>query len=112
MACHGALIDLLTNDDIAFEGPLARHVSGAVSSALTTWHRRNEWVLLALIGLHVAALVYWRLARGRELVRPMLGGDAWDGADTPPSRDDASIRLRALAIAAACGAAVAWLVRG
>jgi hypothetical protein len=42
----------------------------------------------------------------------MIHGDA-DANSTPgglPSRDDASIRLLALALAAACAAAVIWLV--
>jgi cytochrome b len=107
-----AVSGLFADDEIAFQGPLALKVTAELSGALTTWHRRNEWVLLALVGLHVAAVLYWRVVRGRDLVRPMLGGDAWAGPDALPSRDDASTRLRALAIAAACGAAVAWLVRG
>jgi len=38
-------------------------------------------------------------------------GDASVAGNPVPSRDDAALRLRALAIAAACGLAVAWLVR-
>jgi cytochrome b len=102
---------LFANDDIAFEGPLARYVSGATSSLLTTWHRRNEWVILALVVLHVGAILWYRFGRGHDLVRPMLTGDAQVPPGFPPSRDDAALRLRALAIAAACAAAVAWLVR-
>ncbi|HYF58733.1 MAG TPA: cytochrome b/b6 domain-containing protein [Burkholderiaceae bacterium] len=102
---------LFTNDDIAFEGPLARHVSGALSSALTTWHRRNEWVILALVGLHVAAIAWYRFAKRRDLVGPMIVGDATVAGSWPPSRDDAMLRLRALVVAALCAGAVAWLVR-
>lgn len=102
---------LFTNDDIAFEGPLARHVSGATTSLLTTLHRWNEKLILALVALHLAAVLYYRFGRKRDLVRPMLTGDADAGDDSPASRDDASLRLRAVAIAIACAAAVAWLVR-
>lgn len=106
---------LFTNDDIAFEGPLARHVSGATVSLLTRWHRLNQWVILALVGLHVAAILYYRFARRQDLIRPMITGDAPlpQGApsDGLPSRDDAGLRLRALLIALNCIAAVAWLVR-
>lgn len=102
---------LFTNDDIAFEGPLARHVSGATSSLLTTLHRWNEKLILALVALHLVAVLYYRFGRGRDLVRPMLTGDAEAAAGQPASRDDAALRLRALVIAAACAAAVAWLVR-
>jgi cytochrome b len=102
---------LFTNDDIAFEGPLARYVSGATTSLLTTMHRWNEKLILALVALHLVAILYYRFGRGRDLVRPMLTGDAEVAAGQPASRDDAALRLRALAIAAACAAAVAWLVR-
>jgi cytochrome b len=102
---------LFANDDIAFEGPLAKHVSGATSSLLTTLHRLNENVILALVALHLAAVLYYRLGRKQDLVRPMLSGDAAFETTFPPSRDDAALRLRALVVCAACAAAVAWLVR-
>ena len=105
-----AVSGLFANDDIAFEGPLARYVSGAASSLLTTLHRGNEKVLLALIALHVAAILYYRFVRRRDLLRPMLDGDARLQAPFPASRDDAALRALALAVAAACAAAVYWLV--
>jgi cytochrome b len=102
---------LFTNDDIAFEGPLARYVSGAWSSSLTTWHRWNEWVIIGLVALHVAAILYYRVAKRRDLVGPMLTGDASLPGNQPPSRDDAGLRLRGLVVAAICVAAVWWVVR-
>lgn len=107
-----AVSGLFTNDDIAFEGPLARHVSGWLSGLLTTLHRGNEKVILLLVALHIAAIAFYRLARRHDLIGPMLHGDAHAPADSLPSRDDTSLRLRALIIAALCAAAVAWLVRG
>jgi len=105
-----AVSGLFTNDDIAFEGPLARYVSGAWSSTLTTWHRWNEWVIIGLVALHLAAIVFYRVAKQRDLVGPMLTGDAALPGNPPPSRDDLRLRLRALVVAAICGAAVWWLV--
>jgi cytochrome b len=102
---------LFTNDDIAFEGPLARYVSGALSSSLTTWHRRNEYLIMGLVGLHVVAILYYRFGRRHDLIGPMFSGDAPVVGGYPASRDDVALRLRALVIAAACAAAVAWLVR-
>jgi cytochrome b len=102
---------LFTNDDIAFEGPLARYVSGATSSLLTTLHRTNETTILVLVALHVAAILYYRFAKKQDLIRPMLNGDARLDAPFPPSRDDAALRARALVVATACAAAVWWLVR-
>jgi cytochrome b len=106
-----AVSGLFTNDDIAFEGPLARHVSGATSSLLTTLHRNNETVILALVVLHVAAILYYRFGRRRDLVRPMLDGDARFELPFPASRDDTALRVRGLVLLAACAATVYWLVR-
>jgi len=106
-----AVSGLFTNDDIAFEGPLARYVSGWLSSLLTTLHRGNEKVILLLVALHLAAIAFYRLARRHDLIGPMLHGDAQAPAGALPSRDDIALRLRALVIAALCAAAVVWLVR-
>ena len=102
---------LFTNDDIAFEGPLSVKVSGATASLLTTLHRWNEKTIIALVALHLAAILYYRFGKRRELVGPMLSGDATFPDAWPASRDDARLRLRALVIAAACGGVVAWIVR-
>jgi cytochrome b len=102
---------LFADDEIAFEGPLAFQVSSATSSLLTTMHRWNEKVILVLVALHLAAIVYYRFARGQDLVTPMIVGDALLPAPFPPSRDDLALRLRALVLAAACAGAVAWIVR-
>ena len=93
---------LFTNDEIAFEGPLAAQVSSATSALLTTLHRWNEKLILALVGLHIAAIVFYRLRHRLNLVRPMLDGDAEFGQAYPSSRDDAVSRILALAIAGAC----------
>jgi cytochrome b len=106
-----AVSGLFTNDDIAFEGPLSVKVSGATASLLTTLHRWNEKTIIALVALHLAAILYYRFGKRRDLVGPMVSGDAAFPAAWPASRDDAMLRLRALAIAAACGGVVAWIVR-
>ena len=106
-----AVSGLFTNDDIAFEGPLAHRVSGSLTSLLTTLHRGNEPVLLVLIGLHVAAIVYYRLAERHDLIGPMLHGNATHPAGVEGAQDDRRTRGRALVIATLCALAVAWLVR-
>jgi cytochrome b len=109
---------LFANDDIAFEGPLARFVSNALSSALTTWHRRNEVIILGLLALHVGAIVFYRFVRGKNLVGPMIHGDSklqshaapTGGAAHEPSRDDAGLWIRAVVVLAVCALAVQALV--
>jgi cytochrome b len=102
-----AVSGLFANDDIAFEGPLAARVSSRVSGWLTDLHEANESVLIGLVGLHLAAIAWYALIRRRNLVRPMISGDAPTQPGAQGSRDDLLLRLGALLLAAACGAA-AW----
>lgn len=66
---------LFANDDIAMQGPLQVLVSAATSDGLTSLHRQGKWLLLALIGLHVAAILVYRL-RGKALLGAMINGRA------------------------------------
>jgi cytochrome b len=82
---------LFSNDDIATEGPLAALVSKDRSDWLTVIHRWNQNVLLALIGLHVAAVLYhWRVKR-ENLISAMFTGVKQLPADL--ARETASARF-------------------
>lgn len=65
---------LLANDDIDFEGPWFNAIDKDLSDKLTGWHHHLSNYLLAFIGLHVAALLFYLLARKTNLVGPMLTG--------------------------------------
>jgi cytochrome b len=102
---------LFADDDIANAGPLVRFVSGATSSTLTGWHKHwGQWLILALVALHVVAILAYRLRRGRDLIRPMIAGDKQLGTDVPASVDSPASRALAVLIVVLCGSAVAWLV--
>ena len=102
---------LVGDDEIAFTGPLNRFVSSGRGLAATWYHKRlGQWLLGALVLLHVGAVLYHLLRRKENLIRPMLDGQKAVGRDVPQSRDTAATRLLALAILAGCGGAVAWLV--
>ena len=102
---------LFANDAIMWDGPLKNLVSNATSDSLTRLHKINRFVVIGLVLLHLAAIALYALVKRRNLVRPMLTGDApMDARATdpdPPARDDAAVRLKALAILAAC-AALVW----
>ncbi|MCU0968790.1 MAG: cytochrome b/b6 domain-containing protein [Rubrivivax sp.] len=101
---------LVADDEIAFTGPLNRFVDSATGLAATGWHRGwGKTLLLVFVGLHVAAIVYYRLARGRDLIGPMLGGDKRLPPGTPGSADGAAQRLLALVVAAASGGLATWV---
>lgn len=103
---------LVGDDEIAFQGPLNRFVSTARGLAATWYHRQvGQWLVIALVLLHVAAIVYYVRKKRQVLVRPMVVGDKELAAPTTPSRDDAVSRLMAAAIFGACAALVWWIVR-
>jgi cytochrome b len=95
---------LFGNDEIAFTGPLAARVSEALSLRLTHWHHGLAKLLYLLLGLHVAAIAFYRLVKKDDLVKPMLTGFK-DVTDPSTLRDapDAAwwIWLLALALAVA-----------
>jgi len=102
---------LVADDDIANVGPLNRFVSGALAGRATHWHKDyGQWILLALVALHVAAILYYLLGKRRNLVRPMLVGDKALPAGTPAAADGATNRLLALLLAALCAGGVSWVV--
>ena len=102
---------LVADDEIASQGPLNKFVAGATASQASTWHADiGQWILLGLIGLHIAAIVYYGLRKKTDLVRPMLIGDKTLPAGTPPATDSAATRWFALALLALCTVGVRWVV--
>jgi len=73
------------DEDGIYAGPLAGLVSSDTSDRATAIHEVNFYILLALIGLHVAAILFYRL-RGRSLVMPMITGKAVLPRGTAPMR--------------------------
>lgn len=100
---------LVSDDEIAFAGPLTRFVSNATVSLATNYHANiGKWVLLGLVVLHMAAIAFY-LSRKHKLVGAMLHGDKEMGMPAPSSRDDAVSRLTAGMVFLACAAMVYWL---
>jgi cytochrome b len=101
---------LVADDEIANIGPLNRYVSGAAASWMTGWHKSwGQWLLIGLVVLHLAAIAFYRLALGRDLVAPMISGDKPLGPEVPASADGAPQRLLALVLAVVCVAGAAWV---
>lgn len=100
---------LLSDDEIAFAGPLTRFVSNATVSLATNYHKNiGKWIVLTLVLLHIAAIVFY-LWRKHNLVGAMLHGDKELVTQVPPSRDDAASRIAALVVLAACAGGVYWI---
>lgn len=98
---------LCANDDILVEGPYARKVGKEMSDFLTYVHYMSSNVLLALIALHVAAVLFY-LAKGDNLIVPMLTGRkcvaSVIGASPSDTRAEDRRWLAVVLLAAAAGA--------
>lgn len=102
---------LVADDEIATTGPLAHTVSGAVSTEATAWHTGwGQWLILAMVGLHLAAIA-WYTARGRGLLGAMIGGDKALDSPATASADGLGPRVRAAVVAAAATALAVAVAR-
>jgi cytochrome b len=100
---------LFSNDDIATEGPLYAKVGKDLSDRITSWHKLNSNLVLALAAVHVAAVIFYRVFKGENLVRPMISG--WKQVPEAPRRPARFPGpLRAVTLAAVAGAATYLIV--
>jgi cytochrome b len=74
------------DEDGIYAGPLADLVSTDTSDQARDIHELWFNVVLGLIILHVAAIVWYRLRRGRKLTRPMITGKAMLDPAAEPMR--------------------------
>lgn len=98
------------DDDDFVGGPLSSLVGADVAETAHDVHDANFNVLLALIALHIAAIFYYRLQRGQDLVGPMVSGRAELGDGVEPMRTAPA--WRAIACAALALTAAGWIAAG
>ena len=102
---------LVADDEIANAGPLVRFVSGATSSAATSWHKGyGQWLVIGLVVLHLAAIFFYLAKKRRNLIGAMWNGDKRLADGVPASADNTFSRTLAAALLAASAGGVAWLV--
>ncbi len=102
---------LFSNDDIVTEGPLYKMVSKSTSDFLTAIHYYNFYVLLALVAMHIGAVIFYLLYKSDNLIKPMFTGYKLRpaGDPVPPARL-ASTPL-AVVVAAIAAGMVYFIVR-
>ena len=105
---------LFSDDEIAFFGPLSPLVSSDTAALATQYH--TEWgklLLIALLVLHVGAVLYHQLLKGEALVNAMWHGQKSVNDPSgllPAALDGWPQRLLALAVATGSGVLSWWIV--
>ena len=103
---------LISDDEIMNSGPLTRFVSNAWVSLATYYHKDiGKFILLALVILHVAAILFYLLRKRENLIKPMVWSDKITKAAVPDSKDDASSRVLAFAVLTVCAALVYGMIK-
>lgn len=81
-----ALMGLFSSDeDGLFEGPLAKFISIDRSEAVSEIHHAFFNVIIALVLLHIAAIIYYRI-KGKPLLGAMVTGKGTPPAGAEPMR--------------------------
>jgi cytochrome b len=98
---------LFASDEINEQGPFAEQVAEKTMHLMTRIHDWNQDLLLALIALHVIAVLLHLLLKHDNLILPMFSGRK-ALADAPRLRFASN--LRALLLLVVCAAAVTAMV--
>jgi cytochrome b len=97
------------DEDGIYAGPLSRLVSSDASDNGRDLHESWFNAVLALIALHIAAILFYRI-RGKRLTKPMVTGFAELEPGVEPMRP-AKYRVAALCLALSI-AVVRWVIAG
>ena len=81
------------DDDGLVSGPLSSWLSSGTVERITDIHEIMFYVLLGLIVLHIGAILYYAIAKRRDLVSPMITGRGSAPAGVEPLRKASTIRL-------------------
>ena len=103
---------LMSDDAIAFFGPLVRFVSSD-SVELATWYHKEvgRFLVIGLVVLHLMAIAYYRLVRRQHLTSAMWTGQKMLDFPAPESADTGRHRLLAAGVAAGCAGVAAWVAQ-
>ncbi len=103
---------LFANNDADFTAPLTFFVSDSVSSLLTSAHHLLFKLLLVVIAIHIGAIFFYKIVLAKDLVTPMIKGDAPAESDLDePTQGGGMIAVIVALVMAALavwGASGAW----
>jgi len=99
-----------TDTSYVASGPLNHLVDSDAADELTDLHEDFFNILLTLIGLHIAAIVFYLVAKRTNLIGPMLTGSRRAGAVEGPPAGIAPVPVWRFLIGVAIGAGAVWLI--
>ena len=103
-----SLTGLYVANDVADVGPLTEITPAGLANAITVLHRLLWNALLVAIALHLLAILIYALAKGHNLVLPMLTGKKSLPMDVPqPQMADSARALFFLLLSGFAAAAIA-----
>ena len=103
---------LFSDDEIATTGPLAKMAPSVWVGRATYYHSAiGKYVLIALVLLHIGAIIFYRVRHKKKLVLAMVVGDKELAESFEDARDDGRSRLLAGVVFAVCAGLVAGLVQ-
>jgi cytochrome b len=100
------------DEDSLNEGPLSHLVSYDIARILAHRHETFFYILLALIAVHIAAILYYRLVKRDDLITPMVTGRGAAAGEDGAAMTPAPLWRFGVAAALAAGATLAivrWL---
>ncbi len=107
---------LFNNDDIAFQGYLYSLINKGLSDSLHEAHKLASDLMLALIVLHLGAIMFYTHVKKEKLIKPMITG--WKDLEpsqakrAEPARGGSAVAFiaaLAIALAAIYGASGMWI---
>jgi cytochrome b len=101
---------LFTSDDIVYAGPYNGAVSDALAKRLGHLHHLTFNLILAAVGLHVLAILFYTFAKKQRLVPAMFSGHKPATVVAAQEAIDSSQLLKACLIASLSAGLVYWLV--
>jgi quinol-cytochrome oxidoreductase complex cytochrome b subunit len=83
---------------------------------LTSVHRFNQYIIIALVAIHIAAIFFYQVFKKEGLIKPMITGNkkvlvTSEVSVSTESIDTSKQRLAALAIFVAVGVGLYYLIK-
>jgi cytochrome b len=101
---------LVADDTISFAGPLKDLVSQDTSDLLTELHKKNIWLIIGLVSLHVLSILFYALVKKNYLIPPMLTG--YKTVNDPAARPAQGGGWLAFIVAVLIAAGAVWAASG